>query len=69
MSTYDSWEQVRAIRRSNDGASVIGGVFYVHGNCSVAYSDVYSGSRLIFRGNVIITNDIEEFENTQEWRG
>lgn len=69
MSTYGSWEEVRAIRRSSYSAIVSGGVFYVSGDSSVAYSHDYYGSRLMFRGNVIITNDIEEFEDTQEWRG
>lgn len=69
MSTYGSWEEVRAIGRSSLSAPVNGGVFYVIGDYSVAFSGGGSGSRLMFRGNVIITNDIEEFEDTQEWRG
>lgn len=69
MSTYGSWEQVRAVGRSGSSAYVVGGVFFVYGGDSVAFSADHYGSRLMFRGNVIITNDIEEFENTQEWRG
>lgn len=64
-----TWSATKAIRRSSAGADAHGGVFYLSGNYSVGYSSTVYGSRLIFRGNIIETTDIDQFLSTEEWRG
>lgn len=64
-----NWASTGAIWRSGHNAYADGGVFYVDGIHSVGYSYNYVGSRLIFRGNMTETTDIDLFLNTEEWRG
>lgn len=59
----------RAFRRSHDYSNASGGVFYFDSSYSVGYSHTYCGSRLIFRGNIVETEDIDYFNNAEEWRG
>lgn len=68
-SLRNNWASTRAIRRSNYYADATGGVFYVSGYYSVSFSYTHNGSRLIFRGNMTETTDIDLFLNTEEWRG
>ena len=68
-SLKDNWASTRAIRRSGHYAADYGGVFFVDGSNSVGFSYLNSGSRLIFRGNMTETTDIDLFLNTEEWRG
>lgn len=66
----DNWASTRAIRRSSDYPSgALGGVFCLSSSHSVGYSFIPFGSRLIFRGNIIETTDIDEFLRTEEYRG
>lgn len=62
------WNSVKAIRRSYNDTSVVGGVFFLYGYYSVGYSGVNSGSRLLFRGTIIETSDIDTFLSTKEYR-
>lgn len=66
------WSSTKAILRSyhrqgpgNEDA----GVFFLDASPGVGYSDTYYGSRLLFRGNIVETTDIDEFLDTEEWRG
>lgn len=68
-SLRNNWASARAIMRSYNSANAVGGVFCVHGHYSVGLSLTYAGSRLIFRGNMTETTDIDLFLNTEEWRG
>lgn len=67
-SLRSNWASTNAIYRSGSHANVDCGIFYVDGSKSVSYSCT-SGSRLIFRGNMTETTDIDLFLNTKEWRG
>ncbi len=63
------WASTRAIRRSAYNWYADGGVFSLHADYSVGFSNVCYGSRLMFRGNIIETNDIDEFLNAEDFRG
>lgn len=65
----NDWVSTRAIWRSSAYSYANGGVFYLSSYDSVGYSYVGCGSRLIFRGNIIETTDIDEFLGTEEYRG
>lgn len=66
----NNWASTRAIRRSSDYPSgAFDGVFCLSSSQSVSYSFIPFGSRLIFRGNIIETTDIDEFLGTEEYRG
>lgn len=62
------WANVRALRRSYDNANPGGGVFYLISGSSVGFSAAGYGSRLIFRGNITETSDIDYFEKLTELR-
>ena len=64
-----TWASTRAIWRSYSYSDAYGGVFYLASVYSVGYSHVNYGSRLLFRGNIIETTDIDMFMETEEWRG
>lgn len=69
LTLRTTWAPTRAIRRSYYSSYAGGGVFFVYGNGSVGYSNTFIGSRLIFRGNMVETTDIDFFQEAQEWRG
>ena len=66
-----TWASTMAIKRSYSSAITQGGVFTLYSIHSVGFSDSISasGSRLLFRGNIIETTDIDEFLETEEYRG
>ena len=68
-SLKTEWKDTMAIRRSGSGAAATCGVFSAASDSSVSLSHTAYGSRLIFRGNMIETADIDLFLNTEEWRG
>lgn len=65
----DNWASARAIMRSGHSSQASVGVFHLYSSYSVGFSSVNYGSRLIFRGNIIETTDIDEFLEAEEWRG
>ena len=69
VTLKNDWASTRAIRRSNYYCNAECGVFYLGANYSINMSDVNYGSRLLFRGNIIETTDIDEFLGTEEYRG
>jgi hypothetical protein len=66
---FTTWKIVRCIRRSDNGAYTNGGVFYLNGSSSVGNSYGDYGSRLMFRGNINKTTDIDTFMKATDWRG
>lgn len=68
-SLKNDWASTRAIWRSEATSHVNGGVFHLFPRYLVGYSYDFGGSRLIFRGNIIETTDIDEFLGTEEYRG
>ncbi len=68
VTLRSKWADTGAIRRSDGGSNAYGGGFFLGANSSVGYSHVDYGSRLIFRGNIIETTDIDEFMAAKEWR-
>lgn len=64
-----TWAPTTAILRSSYGSTALGGVFFISANNSVSFSYQEIGSRLIFRGNITETTDIDEFIEATEWRG
>ena len=66
-----TWASTMAIKRSYSSSITQGGVFTLYSIHSVGFSDSSSasGSRLLFRGNIIETTDIDEFLETEEYRG
>jgi hypothetical protein len=63
-----TWASTRALRRSSSHAYANGGVFDLGAGYSVGYSYSYYGSRLIFRGNIVETSDIDFYLNLTEIR-
>lgn len=68
MSLRNDWKSTKAIRRSYSSANAAGGVFCLSGVDSVGFSGSHDGSRLLFRGNIIETTDIDSFLSTKEYR-
>lgn len=68
-SLRNDWASTKAIRRSASGSAALGGVFSLDSYNSVGFSLVAGGSRLMFRGNIIETTDIDEFLAAEEYRG
>lgn len=63
-----SWTNTSAVLRSIYIASADGGVFCSNARSSVGYPHPYFGSRLIFRGNIIETTDVDKYLTTPEVR-
>ena len=68
-SLHINWGTVRAVSRSDSRSAGSGGVFFLANVSSVRYSAASNASRLLFRGNMIETADIDKFLNEKEWRG
>lgn len=68
-SLYTNWKTVKAIWRSHSYANSGGGIFCLWGSDSVRLSYDIMSSRLLFRGNMIETTDVDNFLNEKEWRG
>lgn len=64
----DTWANTSAVSRSSYSYYPSGGVFCLDGYYAVGYADSYTGSRLIFRGNMVETRNIDLFENSEELR-
>lgn len=65
---HNTWITAHAVVRSNSDAYAYGGVSCLYGDSSVANAYAGVGSRLMFRGNFTITNNIAEFENALDDR-
>lgn len=65
----NTWAPTKAIRWSSISPQAYSGVFCLDGGNSVGTSTTSAGSRLIFRGNIVETTDIDMFLNAGEWRG
>ena len=65
---HNTWITAHAVGRSASLSSTIGGILLLYGGNSVAKTSNYDGSRLMFRGNFTITNNITEFENALDDR-
>lgn len=68
-SVYSTWSSTPCIVWSGFNSNQIGGVYYLVSKYLVIYSDFEFGSRLIFRGNIIETDNVDYFKSAQEWRG
>lgn len=65
----NTWAPTKAIKWSSMNPQIYSGVFCLDGGNSVGTSITSAGSRLIFRGNIVETTDIDMFLNAREWRG
>lgn len=67
---HSTWDSVRSVVRGSYYGTPYdyNGLFFSY-NFSVVSSYDAIGSRLIFRGNIIETTDIDEFLEADEWRG
>ena len=63
-----TWITEHAVSRSGSLSGAAGGISLLYGGNSMAKTSIYDGSRLMFRGNFTITNNITEFENALDDR-
>lgn len=63
-----TWASTKAILWQSGGGMYNNGVFSLSALYSVGFSGSYQGSRLMFRGNIIETNDVDEFISAEEWK-
>ena len=64
----DTWATTLGVARSSYSYHASGGIFCLDGCSAVGYADSYIGSRLMFRGDMTETVDIDLFESTEEIR-
>lgn len=67
-SLTTTWSNTMFLRRSSYGSDAYGGVFCLIGNAVIAYTGYSLGSRLLFRGNIVETEDIDYFEAATDKR-
>lgn len=68
-SLRTEWENTKCVGRSCNISYAYGGVFCLVSEWSVAFSsNAGYSSRLLFRGNIIETTDIDEYLNIKEYR-
>lgn len=61
----NTWKDTTCIYRSGYASNQIGGMFYLNGSSKVSSSYKNYGTRLMFRGNIIETDDIQTFSDTK----
>ena len=56
----------RVVLRSHNHASALGGVSYAYCGSDSSYANVYNGSRLAFRGQIVVAGSVEAFKALDE---